>query len=206
MKTSDTTKTFLFANGGEENFPVRVAGDADAPLFVAVDVCKILGLSQPSRALAALDEDEKMTLTLSKSHPGKRGGAQFQSFVTESGLYHLVFKSRKEAAKSFRKWVTGEVLPEIRRSGSFPGGSPVEKAMPTVPEFLAECGLDIARDSAVIVSFSDAVRRAEYVLRLEKKTVCAESGLRRMPRAVYELAAAELCRSSRMRLAGGDAA
>lgn len=100
----------------------------DEPWFVAADVCKILGLNNPTRALATLDQDEKLTLTLGKGQKTtldsiegqrSRGGAQKLNIVNESGLYALIFKSRKPVAKKFRKWVTNDVLPEIRKTGNY---------------------------------------------------------------------------------------
>ena len=93
-----------------EGHEVRMAGTPSNPLFIAKDVCDVLGLKNPSVVVAALDEDERAKLNL-----GRQGET---NCVTESGLYHLVFKSRKAAAKRFRRWVTEEVLPELRKSGS----------------------------------------------------------------------------------------
>ena len=80
-----------------ENNTVRTVSKDDGSIwFVAIDVCKVLGLNNVSRALNSLDNDEKMTLTISKGHSGQRGGAQFMYIISESGLYSLVFKSRKD--------------------------------------------------------------------------------------------------------------
>ena len=89
------------------------------PWFVAVDVCEILELANSRDALRRLDEDEKMTVALTDSHSGQRGGAQFQTILNESGLYSLVMTSRKAEAKAFKKWVTNEVLPTIRKTGRY---------------------------------------------------------------------------------------
>lgn len=93
---------------------IRVCGTPENPLFVATDVCSALEIRNSRDALKSLDEDEKgvaLTDTL--------GGKQELAAVSESGLYHLIFKSRKASAKRFRKWVTEEVLPTIRRTGSY---------------------------------------------------------------------------------------
>jgi prophage antirepressor-like protein len=84
------------------------------PWIVAQDVCEILGLSNPTRALSSLDEDEKLTLPIVRS-----GQTRKTNLVNESGLYALIFKSRKPEAKTFRKWVTSEVLPAIRKKGYY---------------------------------------------------------------------------------------
>ena len=87
--------------------------------FVAKDVCDILELENVSKAISSLDDDEKMTLTNSEGHSGQRGGAQSYNVINEPGMYKLIFKSRKAEAKEFTRWVTHEVLPEIRRTGSY---------------------------------------------------------------------------------------
>ena len=101
-----------------QNQPVRVAGTPDTPLFVAVDVCRVLGLTNTTEALRSLDDDEKLTISNPEGQTGF-GGAQFFCAVTESGLFALVFKSRKPQARAFRKWVTAEVLPAIRKTGGY---------------------------------------------------------------------------------------
>jgi prophage antirepressor-like protein len=82
--------------------------------FVAQDVCAMLGLGNPTRALSNLDEDEK-GLTTSNT----LGGFQQLLIVSESGLYAMIFRSRKPVAKRIRKWVTQEVLPTIRKTGRY---------------------------------------------------------------------------------------
>ncbi len=105
-------KTDLIKNFDGHN--VRVVGTPENPLFVAADVCAVLGLQNTAQSIGALDDDEK-GICLSDTP----GGKQQMVVITESGLYHLIFKSRKEAAIRFRRWVTQEVLPEIRKHGSY---------------------------------------------------------------------------------------
>lgn len=85
------------------------------PWFAAKDVCEILGLENSSQAISRLDDDEKGVI--SSDTPG---GKQKLAAVNESGLYNLIFQSRKPEAKKFRKWVTSEVLPCIRKHGQYP--------------------------------------------------------------------------------------
>lgn len=102
-----------------EQHDVRVLlSDDGEPLFVARDVCRALGIETPQRAYARLDEDEKgvrQTHTL--------GGAQSVTVVNEAGLYSLIFQSEKPAAKPFRRWITHEVLPSLRRTGRYELGA-----------------------------------------------------------------------------------
>lgn len=83
-------------------------------MFVAKDVCEILDISKYRDAINNLDEDERMSIIVDTL-----GGPQEMTAVTESGLYALIFKSRKLEARRFRKWVTSEVLPSIRRTGQY---------------------------------------------------------------------------------------
>ena len=97
-----------------EGCAVRTLLHAGEPWFVASDVCAILALANSSRKVSSLDESEKgvtNTYTL--------GGEQKVAIVSESGLYQLIFSSRKPQAKAFRRWVTGTVLPSIRRTGGY---------------------------------------------------------------------------------------
>lgn len=98
-----------------ENTPVRVRVMNGQTWFVAKDVCKVLGISNHKDAVSRLDDDERWGVGITDP----LGGTQRMSAVSESGLYHLVFQSRKPEARRFRRWVTMEVLPEIRRTGSF---------------------------------------------------------------------------------------
>lgn len=95
---------------------VRVVGTADKPLFVAADVCRILDIQNPRHAVSEFSEIEK---GVSQIHT--LGGTQEHLVVTEAGLYRLIFRSDKPAARKFQDWVFGEVLPEIRRTGKFGG-------------------------------------------------------------------------------------
>ena len=92
---------------------VQVNGE---PWFVAADVCRALDLGNPSQALARLDDDER-DITLI-SNEGIRGNPNM-AVVNESGLYSLALGSRKPEAKVFKRWITHEVLPTIRKTGGY---------------------------------------------------------------------------------------
>ena len=83
------------------------------------DVCRVLDLSNPSKVAERLDDDEKMTLTLGDGHSGQRGGAQKAIIINESGLYSVILRSDKPQAKAFKRWITHEVLPSIRKTGGY---------------------------------------------------------------------------------------
>ena len=110
-----------------EAFPVRITDRDGAPWFVAKDVCNVLAIKQPVRAIEPLDEDE-----VSKIHVIDSIGRRQQTYIiSESGLYALVIRSNKPEARKFRKWVTGEVLPSIRRRGVYEACG---NALPAAPE------------------------------------------------------------------------
>lgn len=90
---------------------VRVIDEDGEPWFVLADVCQTLGLSNPSVVAGRLDEDERAKFNL-----GRQGEA---TVINESGLYSLVLRSDKPEAKPFKRWVTHEVLPAIRKTGSY---------------------------------------------------------------------------------------
>jgi prophage antirepressor-like protein len=93
---------------------VRFVGTPDKLEWVAVDVCRIMDLGNPSQALSDFEEDEKGITSIDTP-----GGKQELLTVTEPGLYKLIFKSRKPVAKRFQKWVFNEVLPSIRKTGFY---------------------------------------------------------------------------------------
>ncbi len=96
----------------------------DQPWFVAGDVCEALAIVNTARALSRLDDDEKGVHTVNTL-----GGAQNVSTLNESGLYSLILTSRKAEAKRFKKWVTSEVLPTIRKTGRYEDAN---NALPTL--------------------------------------------------------------------------
>ncbi|WP_166141131.1 Bro-N domain-containing protein [Methylosinus sp. RM1] len=108
----------------ERHDEFRVVDRNGEPWFVLADVCRSLGIKNPSDAAARLDDDEKMTLELTEGQSGVRGGARKMNIINESGLYSLIIRSDKPDAKRFKKWVTAEVLPSIRKTGGYRGGVP----------------------------------------------------------------------------------
>jgi len=117
------TQMISFHYGDET---VRTHTDADGQVwFVATDIARILGYKDASHALRGLEEDEKGLHNVETL-----GGEQTLTIVSEAGLYTLLVRARVEAAKPFRRWVTHEVLPSIRRTGSYslPGAAPAPGA------------------------------------------------------------------------------
>ncbi|MGQ9444614.1 BRO-N domain-containing protein [[Pasteurella] aerogenes] len=105
-----------------EQSSIRVIAVNNEPWFVAKDLCDTLGIVNSRDALSKLDEDEKTTVGLTDSQAGH--GAQSMSLVSESGMYTLILRCRDAVKKGsvphrFRKWVTAEVLPQIRKTGKY---------------------------------------------------------------------------------------
>lgn len=84
------------------------------PWFVAADVCKALELTDPNKSVSRLDDDEKGTNSIRTP-----GGNQEMSIINEPGLYSLVLGSRKPQAKAFKRWITHDVIPSIRKHGMY---------------------------------------------------------------------------------------
>lgn len=94
---------------------VRTAGTADEPLFCASDICRALGYSNGRKAIADHCDEGDVT----KRDTPTNSGIQSMTYINESGLYALIFGSKLESAREFKKWVTSEVLPSIRKTGSY---------------------------------------------------------------------------------------
>jgi prophage antirepressor-like protein len=101
---------------------IRVAGDDKEPLFCAADVAKAINIVNPRQAIATLDEDDVRKIDTTD----KLNRHQSTNFLTESGLYTLIIRSSRPEAKQFRKWITSEVLPSIRRTGGYMIAKPNE--------------------------------------------------------------------------------
>lgn len=104
----------VFNFNKNEGATIRVQVKDGNPWFVAKDVCRVLDIANHIDAVSRLDDDEKGGSVL----PTQFGEKEI-NMVSESGLYHLIFQSRKPEAKKFRKWVTGEVLPALRKTGRY---------------------------------------------------------------------------------------
>ena len=107
----------LFQN---DDFKLQVYGTTDNPLIKAADLCKLLGIVNPSHAITRLDEDEHQRLLLPDAH----GRPQSYQVVTEPGVWNIILSSNKAKVKGtdawkLKRWVTHEVLPAIRRKGKY---------------------------------------------------------------------------------------
>lgn len=114
-------QSFHSAEFGE----VRVVERENVPWFVAADVCRCLEIANPSDAIGRLDEDEKALVSIE----GLSRGNSLGNIVSEPGLYTLILGSRKPEARAFKRWITHEVIPSIRRHGAYLTPQTLEEAL-----------------------------------------------------------------------------
>lgn len=116
----------------EDKLVRTIMDDGGEPWFVAKDVCRVLEIANHRDAVAQLDEDEKDAVGISDAI----GREQETTIISESGLYALVFRSRKPQAREFGRWVRKEVLPALRRTGTYTLAEQDKAVGPQVPAWL----------------------------------------------------------------------
>ncbi|QYK61799.1 phage antirepressor [Paenibacillus sp. S25] len=120
---------------------VRTLTVSNEPWFVAKDVCDVLEVGNPSQSLSRLDEDEKNTIILNE---GNRGNPSV-AIVNEPGLYTLILGSRKPEAKQFKRWITHEVIPSIRKHGAYMSPEAIEKTLSN-PDFIITLATELKKE------------------------------------------------------------
>lgn len=142
-----------------EGRAVRVVeDDAGLPWFVALDVCECLDIRNTSHALSRLDDDEKGV-----ANSDTLGGTQQVATVNEPGLYSLTLTSRKPEAKRFKRWITHDVLPALRRTGRYDmaegqGTEPEPPPMPLAPQHRADVLVSASRSFAALARTGRTLR------------------------------------------------
>lgn len=126
----------------EEFGAVRTTGTPEQPLFCLADVARVLGL-KTSKLVQRLSDDVLSKYPISDS----LGREQVTNFINEDGLYDVILDSRKPEAKRFRKWVTSEVLPTIRKHGAYMTKDTLERAI-TEPDFLIQLATTLKEEKA----------------------------------------------------------
>lgn len=134
-----------------EDHEVRVLDINGEPWFVLADLCKVLALSNPAVVAKRLDEAD-----VSRTYISSSGQRRAMTIITESGMYDLVVRSDSPAAKPFRRWVTHEVLPAIRRTGAYAITSPVPQ-----PDLSELSPRNLAYLSELAKGLEAAVKHAE---------------------------------------------
>jgi prophage antirepressor-like protein len=164
-----------------EGRQVRVITDKQGePWFVAADVCACLAIRNPSDALNRLDDDEK-GLGLTETP----GGEQSMSTVNEAGLYNLVLGSRKPEARRFKRWVTHEVLPAIRRTGRY-AIPDAAAALPSAQQDRVSALLLIGDAVARVPGVKCGIAMAATLTCIQENTGLATESLRRALPATEE--------------------
>jgi prophage antirepressor-like protein len=152
---------------------IRTAGTSEEPLFCLSDVCSVLGLRQGD-VKQRLDKGVVLTQPLETA-----GGIQQANFVNEDGLYDVILDSRKPQAKAFRKWVTSEVLPAIRKTGGYISTTPND-----TPEEIMARALTIAQ--------ATLAKREERLKQLEAETEQQQATIELQDKEIKE-AAPKVC-------------
>lgn len=137
---------------------VRTMMISGSPWFVAKDVCECLGITKHRDAVSRLDGDERGSVEVDTL-----GGTQQMAAVNEYGLYSLVLSSRKPSAKAFKRWITHEVIPAIRKHGAYMTGETLEQAL-TSPDFLIRLATELKTEQ-------EARRLAEAQIEANKPKV-----------------------------------
>ena len=115
---SSSTSTFPVFNF--QNNSIRVSGTPDNPLFCLPDVCRVLALSTPAKTVAQIKEEFDIRGELnSYLIKDANNHTQTATFITEPQLYFVMMRSRAKLAKAFRQWIVNEVIPTIRKTGSY---------------------------------------------------------------------------------------
>ena len=156
----------LFSNGDHE---IRAILTKDGePWFVAADICAALGLGNPSQTVSYLDDDERAVMPATLiSDEGGPGGV---NVVNEAGLYSMILRSRKPEAKVFKRWITHEVLPSIRKTGAY--------SVPSIPAQRDVSTLDRRALALMVIEAEDAREAAEAkVAELEPRAEIADAFL-----------------------------
>ena len=138
---------------------LRVLTDASGDAwFLAKDACDILGISNSRDAVTQLDDDEKNTVVISDGIPGNPQ----KTIISEPGLYRLIMRSRKPEARDFQRWLTHQVLPALRRTGTYTIRPPPPPPAPYGREArLAQAVLDVAA----------IMDQLEYRIRLQEQRI-----------------------------------
>jgi prophage antirepressor-like protein len=158
---------------------VRTVGDPDSPLFHHGDVCKILQHSNPSVAIRMLDDDERVKLDMRSIAAGQTALNELRApatgnaeawFVNESGLYTLALRSDAAGAKPFRRWITHEVIPSIRRTG----GYTITPASVTLPDITTAAGV-LAMAEQFAATARQLVEADERLREMEPKALAHDT-------------------------------
>ncbi len=154
QRTENEVRIFQSAQFGD----IRTAGTSEQPLFCLADVCKACGIKN-------FRVNERLAKDVISNQPLETaGGTQQALFVNEDGLYDVILDSRKKSARQFRKWVTSEVLPSIRKSGGY-----IAAKQDETPEEIMARALQVANDT--LARRDERIRQQEAQIELQTTTI-----------------------------------
>ena len=164
--TNEIVKVFENEDFGK----IRALDVNGEPYFVGKDIATILGYSNPSKAIIdRVDDDDKLSSQFSNS-----GQARAMTIINESGLYSLILSSKLPGAKKFKRWVTSEVLPSIRKTGtysiqqkpdSYTIDNPVERAKRWIEEYEEKKALEVKiEEQKPLVEFAEQIQASTDVI------------------------------------------
>ena len=182
LETTQNTRTFNF-NGIDLTV---ILNEQNEPLFIGKEVCILLDIKNNREAMSRLDDDEKVVVLTDTL-----GGRQTVTGITESGLYSLILKSRKAEAKVFKKWVTSEVLPSIRKHGAYMTPTTIESLI-TNPDLIIQLATTLKEEQMKVrelantievqkpkVEFAEAMIGADTsILVGEMATILSQNGVK----------------------------
>lgn len=145
---------------------VRVAGTSEEPLFCLEDVCKVLELGNPSQVKTRLCGE----VITNEVIPDSLGRQQEMIFINEDGLYDVILDSRKPQAKTFRKWVTSEILPSIRKHGIYATDNVIDQILNN-PDFGIELLTKLKEERSARI---EAEKQVAVLTHVNKTYTCTE--------------------------------
>ncbi|WP_348624237.1 phage antirepressor [Paenibacillus peoriae] len=147
-----------------DSHEVRTATINNEPWFVAKDVCDVLGLTDTNKALLGLDADEKC------EHEQYSGSGRKPMLVNEPGLYSLIIRSRKPEAKQFKRWITHEVIPSIRKHGAYMTPDTIEKAILN-PDFLINLATELKNEQTARIAAESKITEQQRQIKDQETPV-----------------------------------
>lgn len=150
---------------------VRVAGTSEEPLFCLADICKVLELQNPTTVKSRLDSGDVQLLDLHALNytEGSIGNTK-ANFVTESGFYDVILQSSSQKVKPFRKWITSEVLPSIRKHGIYATDNVIDQILNN-PDFGIELLTKLKEERSARI---EAEKQVTILTHVNKTYTCTE--------------------------------
>ena len=159
----------IFEN--EQFGQIRIVNTENEPMFAAVDVCKALGYANGKDAVMShVDESDRRVFQRSEIATLENVPNRGLTFINESGLYALIFGSKLESAREFKRWVTSEVLPSIRKHGAYMTDDIIERTL-TDPDYLIRLATELKNEKQKRLAAEQTVEKQQAVITEQKPKV-----------------------------------